>query len=123
MLWGTGIGQFFFSILNQHSVNKVHTLRYSVSKISEYKSRCCVFLLFCYILCRKSWYLVQCRFAVSTYIVYQSEMYLFPILTCEFFRHEFGYQKKYQVRYQPEGRSPIVTQRLIPFLNQQLMTC
>ena len=60
MLWGTGIGQFFFSILNQHSVNKVHTLRYSVSKISEYKSRCCVFLLFCYILCRKSWYLVQC---------------------------------------------------------------
>ena len=60
MLWGTGIGQFFFSILNQHSVNKVHTLRYSVSKTSEYKSRCCVFLLFCYILCRKSWYLVQC---------------------------------------------------------------
>ena len=45
MLWGTGIGQFFFSILNQHSVNKVHTLRYSVSKISEYKSRCCVFFI------------------------------------------------------------------------------
>ena len=46
VLWGTGIGQFFFSIRKQHSVDKVHTLRYSVSKISEYKSRCCFFLLF-----------------------------------------------------------------------------
>ena len=44
--WGTGIGQFFFSIRKQHSVDKVHTLRYSVSKISEYKSRCFFFLLF-----------------------------------------------------------------------------
>ena len=44
--WGTGIRQFFFSIRKQHSVDKVHTLRYSVSKISEYKSRCCFFLLF-----------------------------------------------------------------------------
>ena len=34
VLWGTGIGQFFFSIRKQHSVDKVHTLRYSVSKIS-----------------------------------------------------------------------------------------
>ena len=40
------IGQFFFSIQKQHSVDKVHTLRYSVSKISENKSRCCFFLLF-----------------------------------------------------------------------------
>ena len=31
--WGGG-GQFFFSIRKQHSVDKVHTLRYSVSKIS-----------------------------------------------------------------------------------------
>ena len=31
---GGGIGQFFFSIRKQHSVDKVHTLRYSVSKIS-----------------------------------------------------------------------------------------
>ena len=46
VLWGTGIGQFLFSIRKQHSVDKVHTLRYSVSKISEYKSRCCFFLLF-----------------------------------------------------------------------------
>ena len=46
VLWGTGIGQFFFSIRKQHSVDKVHTLRYSVSKISEYKLRCCFFLLF-----------------------------------------------------------------------------
>ena len=46
VLWGTGIGQLFFSIRKQHSVDKVHTLRYSVSKISEYKSRCCFFLLF-----------------------------------------------------------------------------
>ena len=46
VLWGTGIGQFFFSIRKQHSVDKVHTLRYSVSKISEYKSSCCFFLLF-----------------------------------------------------------------------------
>ena len=53
--------QYIFTIRKQHSVNKVHTLRYSVSKISEYKSRCCVFLLFCYILCHKSWYLVQCK--------------------------------------------------------------
>ena len=29
--WG---GQFFFSIRKQHSVDKVHTLRYSVSKTS-----------------------------------------------------------------------------------------
>ena len=36
VLWGTGIGQFFFSIRKQHSVDKVHTLRHSVSKISEY---------------------------------------------------------------------------------------
>ena len=43
---GTGIGQFFFSIRKQHSVDKVHTLRNSVSKISEYKLRCCFFLLF-----------------------------------------------------------------------------
>ena len=56
---GEGMVQYIFTIRKQHSVNKVHTLRYSVSKISEYKSRCCVFLLFCYILCRKSWYLVQ----------------------------------------------------------------
>ena len=42
--WGGG-GQFFFSIRKQHSVDKVHTLRYSVSKISEYMSRCCFFLL------------------------------------------------------------------------------
>ena len=42
VLWGTGIGQFFFSIQKQHSFDKVHTLRYSVSKISEYKSRCCL---------------------------------------------------------------------------------
>ena len=54
------MAQYIFTIRKQHSVNKVHTLRYSVSKISEYKSRCCGFLLFCYILCRKSWYLVQC---------------------------------------------------------------
>ena len=53
------MAQYIFTIRKRHSVNKVHTLRYSVSKISEYKSRCCVFLLFCYILCRKSWYLVQ----------------------------------------------------------------
>ena len=46
VLWGTGIGQVFFSIRKQHTVDKVHTLRYSVSKISEYKSRCCFFLLF-----------------------------------------------------------------------------
>ena len=46
VLWGTGIGQFFFSIRKQQSVDKVHTLQYSVSKISEYKSRCCFFLLF-----------------------------------------------------------------------------
>ena len=26
VLWGTGIGQFFFSIRKQHSVDKVHTL-------------------------------------------------------------------------------------------------
>ena len=26
VLWGTGIGQFFFSIRKQHSVNKVHSL-------------------------------------------------------------------------------------------------
>ena len=60
--WGRGGGmvQYIFTIRKQHSVNKVHTLQYSVSKISEYQSRCCVFLLFCYILCRKSWYLVQC---------------------------------------------------------------
>ena len=57
---GGGEGGYIFTIRKQHSVNKVHTLRYSVSKISEYKSRCCGFLLFCYILCRKSWYLVQC---------------------------------------------------------------
>ena len=56
-----GGGAYIFTIRKQHSVNKVHTLRYSVSKISEYKSRCCGFLLFCYILCRKSWYLVQCH--------------------------------------------------------------
>ena len=31
---GGGGGQFFFSIRKQHSVDKVHTLRYSVSKIS-----------------------------------------------------------------------------------------
>ena len=31
--------QYIFTIRKQHSVNKVHTLRYSVSKISEYKSR------------------------------------------------------------------------------------
>ena len=31
--WGGG-GQFFFSIRKQHSVDKVHTLRYSVSEIS-----------------------------------------------------------------------------------------
>ena len=31
--WGGG-GQFFFSIRKQHSVDKVHTLRYSVSKTS-----------------------------------------------------------------------------------------
>ena len=43
VLWGTGIGQFFFSIRKQHSVDKVHN---SVSKISEYKLRCCFFLLF-----------------------------------------------------------------------------
>ena len=29
-----GGGQFFFSIRKQHSVDKVHTLRYSVSKTS-----------------------------------------------------------------------------------------
>ena len=34
VLRGTGIGQFFFCIRKQHSVDKVHTLRYSVSKIS-----------------------------------------------------------------------------------------
>ena len=56
---GGGMVQYIFTIRKQHGVNKVHTLGYSVSKISEYKSRCCVFLLFCYILCRKSWYLVQ----------------------------------------------------------------
>ena len=54
-----GMARYIFTIRKQHSVNKVHTLRYSVSKISEYKSRCCGFLLFCYILWRKSWYLVQ----------------------------------------------------------------
>ena len=32
--WGGGGGQFFFSIRKQHSVDKVHTLRYSVSKTS-----------------------------------------------------------------------------------------
>ena len=31
---GGGGGQFFFSIRKQHSVDKVHTLRYSVSKTS-----------------------------------------------------------------------------------------
>ena len=41
-----GEGGYIFTIRKQHSVNKVHTLRYSVSKISEYKSRCCFFLLF-----------------------------------------------------------------------------
>ena len=30
VLGGTGIGQFFFSIRKQHSVDKVHTLRNSV---------------------------------------------------------------------------------------------
>ena len=43
---GGGEGGYIFTIRKQHSVNKVHTLRYSVSKISEYKSRCCFFLLF-----------------------------------------------------------------------------
>ena len=38
--------QYIFTIRKQNSVNKVHTLRYSVSKIGEYKSRCCFFLLF-----------------------------------------------------------------------------
>ena len=33
-LGGGGGGQFFFSIRKQHSVDKVHTLRYSVTKIS-----------------------------------------------------------------------------------------
>ena len=42
---GGGGGQFFFSIRKQHSVDKVHTLRYSVSKTSYYMSRCCIFLL------------------------------------------------------------------------------
>ena len=41
-----GEGGYIFTIRKQHSVNKVHTLRYSVSKIREYKSRCCFFLLF-----------------------------------------------------------------------------
>ena len=31
-----GMAQYIFTIRKQHSVNKVHTLRYSVSKISEY---------------------------------------------------------------------------------------
>ena len=31
---GGGGGQFFFCIRKQHSVDKVHTLRYSVSKTS-----------------------------------------------------------------------------------------
>ena len=31
---GGGGGQFFFSIRKQHSVDKMHTLRYSVSKTS-----------------------------------------------------------------------------------------
>ena len=43
---GGGGGGYIFTIRKQHSVDKVHTLRYSVSKISEYKSRCCFFLLF-----------------------------------------------------------------------------
>ena len=43
---GGGMVQYIFTIRKQHSVNKVHSLRYSVSKISEYKSRCCFFLLF-----------------------------------------------------------------------------
>ena len=38
--------QYIFTIRKQHSVNKVHTLRYSVSKISEYKSRCFFFYYF-----------------------------------------------------------------------------
>ena len=43
---GGGMVQYIFTIRKKHSVNKVHSLRYSVSKISEYKSRCCFFLLF-----------------------------------------------------------------------------
>ena len=43
---GGGKVQYIFTIRKQHSVHKVHTLRYSVSNISEYKSRCCFFLLF-----------------------------------------------------------------------------
>ena len=40
-----GMVQYIFTIRKQHSVNKVHTLRYSVSKISEYKSRCFFIIL------------------------------------------------------------------------------
>ena len=43
VLWGTGIGQFFFSIRKQHTVNKGTRVQ---GNGSEYFSRCCFFLLF-----------------------------------------------------------------------------
>ena len=43
VLWRTGIGQFFFSIRKQHTVNKGTRVQ---GNGSEYFSRCCFFLLF-----------------------------------------------------------------------------